>query len=83
MEQQIPTSSRLFTLHYRQGAVMKQKNFPYTGNLKQAMDRAREHCKVMGIRFVLVNPLIVDLEYQEKIKKEKGFYEENEHGEVE
>jgi len=25
----------------------------------------------------------VDLEYQEKIKKEKGFYEENEHGEVE
>jgi len=62
---------------------MKSKNFPFNGNLKGAMDRAREHCKAMGIRFVLVNPLIVDLEYQERIKKEKGFYEENEHGEVE
>jgi len=63
---------RLYTLRYRKGAQLLSKNFPFKGPLGAAMERAREHCKIMGVRFVLVNPLVVDLEYQEQIKRETG-----------
>lgn len=71
---------RLYTLKYRSGGRVFDKNFPFKGNLKQAIDRAREHCRAMGIIFILVNPLVVDLEYQERVKKERGYYDAEEHG---
>lgn len=64
---------RFYTLVYRRGGQVKEKNFPFKGELKDAIQRGRDHCKVMGnIRFVIVRPLVVDLDYQEEIKKETG-----------
>ncbi len=64
---------RLYTLVYRRGGQVREKNFPFVGKLDQAIARGRDHCRIMGnIRFVIVRPLVVDLEYQEKTKVETG-----------
>jgi len=59
---------RFYTLVYRRGAQVKEKNFPFAGKLDGAIARGREHCKKMKtIRFVVVRPFIVDLDYQEEV----------------
>jgi hypothetical protein len=64
---------RFYTLVYRRGAQVKEKNFPFAGKLDGAIQRGREHCRKMGnIRFVVVRPFIVDLDYQEEIKALTG-----------
>lgn len=59
---------RIYRLYYRQGTEMKEKHFEFQGNLKEATERARKHCEVMGIRFIWVRPFIVHLEHQEEMK---------------
>jgi hypothetical protein len=61
---------RLYTLAYRQGSQVKEKHFPFNGKLGGAIERGKLHCNRMGIKFVVVRPFVVDLDYQERLKFE-------------
>jgi hypothetical protein len=68
---------RVYLLYYHYGTVpWVIKGFFFDGPMKDAIIRAREHCLRMGIRFIKIRPLVVDLEEQER-RKEQGEYEEN------
>ena len=75
-EKIIDDRERLYTLSYRKGGRVETKHFPFKGPLGKAMERGREHCKIMqNIKFVSVTPLVVDLDHQEKIKGEQGYFD--------
>jgi hypothetical protein len=57
---------RTWTLTYRYGNQISVKNFVFDGTLPEAMHRGRSHCEIMNLRFIIVRPLFVDLDYQEK-----------------
>ena len=63
---------RIWTLYYRYGNIPhQQKNFIMLDNnpsMKDAIERAREHCIRMGYRFICVRPFLVDLDEQESRK---------------
>ncbi len=60
---------RIYKLYYRRGTELTEKHFEFPGNLKEATERARQHCDVMGIRFIWVRPFIVHLDHQEEMKR--------------
>lgn len=78
----ITRRSRAFELQYRhksrfgasQGGVRKFL-FWFDGNLKEAVERARQHCIVMDYQFIYCTPAIVDLEAREESKKKGDFAE--------
>ena len=59
---------RFYRLVFFQGTKSDEKIFIFKGGLKDAELRGRKHCDVMGYRFGIVRPAIVDLEHQEKLK---------------
>jgi len=60
---------RVYCLHYRMGnRPPTQKNFNFSGDLKEAAKRARAHCETMQYVYIYTSPFIVDLDHQEKIK---------------
>lgn len=59
---------RIYILHFRQGNQVQIKHFNFTGNLKDAAERAKIHCERMGYRFIFVRPFVVDLDHQESMK---------------
>jgi hypothetical protein len=59
----------IWILFYRHGVNPHcQKGFYHNGDIYAANKRAKEHCDVMGYRFIFVRPLIVDIDEEEKIK---------------
>ena len=63
--------SRIWTLYYRYGAVpYLHKNFNCDGSMLDAINRARQHCIVMGYKFICVRPFLIDLDEQERRREE-------------
>ena len=64
--------SEIFTLYYRQGMNPHpmQKNFRFPGEFKYAIERGKNHCENMGLRFISVRPFIINLENEEKRNQE-------------
>lgn len=57
---------RIWTLYYRYGNIPQiTKGFELDGSLHDAIMRGRTHCEKMGYIFLLVRPMLVDLDYQE------------------
>ena len=55
-----------WTMHYKHGPTPHvQKNFKLKGTLRQAIDRAQYHCRVMNYRLIQVNPMFVNLAEEE------------------
>ena len=62
----------LWTLYYRQGSNPSlTKNFALNGTLKDAQQRGMAHCTIMGLTFIFVKPLIIDLQAEELRKPPK------------
>lgn len=56
----------MWILFYRHGMNSTlQKNFSFAGSLPQAVDRAREHCKIMNYKYIFVRPLVCNLDEEE------------------
>jgi hypothetical protein len=69
---------KLWILIYHFGATFPNTlNFPFDGTMTEAMQRAREHCDVMGYRFIKIRPFIVDLDDRERRKKEGKYADES------
>ena len=67
----IPETIRTWTLYFRYGSVpILHKNFNLPGNMLDAINRARQHCIIMGYKFICVRPLLIDLDEQEKRRQE-------------
>ena len=63
------TDQKFWTLYYHFGNTIPQTlNFPFEGSMAEAANRAREHCTVMGYRFIKIRPFIVDLQDREERK---------------
>lgn len=57
----------IYTMFFRQHTNhMQSKNFRCAGNLKQARERAEEHCNIIGAKLNFVQPLISDLWKEEQ-----------------
>lgn len=64
--QQDPTFSNIYTLYYRHGLNHPiSLNFRFSGGLKDAIERAKQHCSKMGYRFQFVAPFIINLDKEE------------------
>ena len=70
----------LFTMYYRQSQVgnhILTKNFRFNGSLKEARERAEQHCQIINAKLNFVQPLISNLKIEEdfllhgKVKKEQ------------
>jgi hypothetical protein len=57
----------IYILYYKTNITSTNfKFFIFDGDARSAADRAKRHCKVLGLRFVGVAPLISDLALEEK-----------------
>lgn len=57
---------KAWTLHYRYGNIVSiAKNFMMEGHIRDVIVRARKHCELMGYKFLVVRPMMVDLDHQE------------------
>lgn len=68
----LPVKTKLtYILQYFSGNNPKQcmKFFIHEGDLKSAIQRGRDHCSLLNLKFVHVRPMIDDLEVQEKEAK--------------
>ena len=64
-------SKKVWTLYFRYGSVpFLHKNFIHDGNMLDAINRARQHCIIMGYKFICVRPFLIDLDEQEKRREE-------------
>lgn len=62
---------KTWTLYFRYGSVpILHKNFDLEGNMLDAINRARQHCIIMGYKFICVRPFLIDLDEQEKRRQE-------------
>ena len=58
---------RYWNLYYRYGNIPQVvKAFRLDGTTKDAILRARKHCEIMGFKYILVRPMVVDLDFQEE-----------------
>lgn len=65
--------NELWTMYYRHHhSVFNQKMFHFKGDLKTAIERAKKHASIMGYRLIFVTPLVVDIDYEERWKIERG-----------
>jgi hypothetical protein len=61
---------RSYMLFYRYPSTRPlEKAFYFSGPLAEAIQRGREHCEIMGCKFICVRPDIVDLDKQEADKR--------------
>ncbi len=74
-----PSKKRSYILYYRFGKIPQlTKVFEFTGDLKSAIIRGREHCIKMGYAFIIVLPFVVDLADQESRKADNpGDFEDD------
>lgn len=64
--------TRCFTLFFRFGnRPPLTKVFLFSGDLPEAIERAKKHCALMGYRFCGCYPHIVDLDKQERLKQDE------------
>lgn len=64
---------QVYILFYRHGMNPQcQKGFTFNGDLKAAVERAKQHCQRMGYRYIFVRPLVSNLEDDEKYKDAYG-----------
>jgi hypothetical protein len=74
----IRVEKRAYTLWYRYRATAPfSKNFYYEGDLHDAAEAGRRHCQIMGFRFVIVRPFIIDLRNQEARKLSNEYDEQD------
>lgn len=74
----IEKDARIYQLWYAYSNLAPQiKCFPFKGDMKSAIARARLHCEKMNYRFLRLRPLIVDLDEQEQRRAQNEFDEEN------
>jgi hypothetical protein len=65
--------SNYWTLYFRHGMNANlSKNFYFEGTLVGAVERAKEHCKVMGYRYIWVRPLICNIGEEEEYRLHGG-----------
>jgi len=58
--------SSVYTLFYRKDTNhILTKNFHFEGSLNQAIERAQQHCTIIGARFNFVQPFISNLDLEE------------------
>lgn len=66
-----PYPIRRYRLYFKhRGRAPLEKVFPFQGTLKDAIERGQKHCIAMGYGFIIVKPYEVDLDEQEKLKKQ-------------
>ena len=70
LKEQIPTSLNfMWIMFYRHGMNANlTKGFFYKGSLFQAQERAKDHCKIMGYKYIFIRPMICNLEEEEAYK---------------
>ena len=77
----IDGAPKYWILYYRYGNIpMLQKGFRFEGDTRGAIMRARKHCEVLKLKYILVRPMVVDLDYQENqflMNKDKVNYDSN------
>ena len=62
---------RYWILYYRFGNVPQlTKGFRLDGGIQEAINRGRKHCDLMDYKFLLVRPMVVNLDYQERLREE-------------
>lgn len=64
--------TKLWILWYRHSVNphAQFKCFEFDGDLRAAVVRCQKHCEVMGFRFIMVRPFVVDLTDEEVNKVE-------------
>ena len=64
----LEATTETYTLYYIQGGNhnVKQKNFVFTGDKSSAISRGRQHCEILNLRFIRVEPFFSSLEADEK-----------------
>lgn len=68
----ITHGDRQYTVFYRHGNKPNcSKTFNFKGSFRQATERAKMHCQIMGYRFVFLSPVLSILEEDEK-NRENG-----------
>ena len=63
---------QIFVIYYIQGRQVQQKFFNFSGTLKEAVERAKKHCEVMGLRWLRLDPFISDLDADERFRTENS-----------
>lgn len=71
IESNEPKLNEMFTLYYLKGNNHQtaHMNFPFKGNFREAIQRGRNYCAQMNLRFISVRPFITDLDEEEKRQK--------------
>ena len=70
LKEQIPSAlNHMWIMFYRHGMNANlTKGFFYKGSLFQAQERAKDHCKIMGYKYIFIRPMICNLEEEETYK---------------
>lgn len=64
----------MWILFYRHGMNSTlQKNFTLDAPLLKAVERAKEHCKVMNYKYIFIRPLICNLDEEEAYHLNKTY----------
>lgn len=66
--------NEVWVMFYRHGmSYLNWKFFHFKGTLEEAKKRAERHAQIMGYtRGCFVRPLIVDIDFEERWKQERG-----------
>lgn len=69
-----PNGRQTFTLIYLHGRNHNAlfKHFHFSGTLKEAVERGKKHCEVMGYRFLRIDPFISDLDGDERFRMDNA-----------
>ena len=63
---EIPGASQLWSLFYRYKGVFRYRVFAFDGSRQEAIERAKQHCAVQGLKLEWVEPLVVDLDFEDQ-----------------
>ncbi len=62
-----PSFADYYNLYFRHGMNPTcQKGFHCAGGLNAAVARARQHCDIMGYRYIFVRPMVCNIDLEEK-----------------
>jgi hypothetical protein len=61
--------SKCWTVFYRHGVnATLTKNFYFDGAMRDAIERAQQHCGIMGYKYIFIRPMICDIEHEENVQ---------------
>lgn len=60
---QIPGEAQLWSLFYRHKGVFRYRIFALEGTRQDAIERAKQHCAIQGLKLEWVEEAICDLDY--------------------